>query len=419
MHIFFSGIGGTGLGPQALISKQLGYDVSGSDKQTSDYIDSLRKQGITDISIDQDVTNITKLHAKKPIDWFVYSYAVTKENPNHPELVFARQHGIKTTDRGDLLVHILKEKQLKLIAVAGTHGKTTTTMMVIWLFQQLNTSISYSVGAKSSFAEMGKYQLGSEYFVYECDEYERNFLKFHPFLSIISGIDWDHPDTYPTREDYYQAFIDFCEQSKDVIAHPEDLEKLQLAGEPETLDLGQFKLPGEVNRKNAQLAVKAVHKITQEPITELVEMMNRFPGLSRRFEPIAKNIFSDYAHTPEKIRGALQMAHELAGDNVVIIYEGLHNTRQHFIKDELAHLFDDVKKLYIVPSYRAREDESLEDLTPEKLVKITSHPGKAEASKLDKSLKVKIQAHADQGDLVLALSAGGGDSLDEWLRKEF
>lgn len=416
MHIFFSGIGGTGIGPLALIAKQAGYEVSGSDLVDSQYVDYLRSQGVQDILIEQTEASIAAAHASKPIDWFVYTSALPKDSP---EIAFVKSQNIKNSKRDELINFLLKAKDLKLIAITGTHGKTTTTTMIIWLFQQLGIPVSYSVGAKSSFADMGKYQPGSDYFVYECDEYERNFLKFYPYLSVIAGIDWDHPDAYPTREDYYQAFVDFCDQSKDVIAHPEDLEKIGLSSEPETIDLTQINLVGEVNRKNAQLAIEAVHEITQKPVAELVDLINKFPGLSRRFEKIAENIYSDYAHTPEKIRGALQMAHEVQGDNVVVVYEGLHNTRQHFIKDDLPHLFDDVKKLYIVPSYRAREDESLEDLTPEKLVQLVSQPEKAEASKLDESLKAKIQAHAEAGDLVLCLSAGGGKSLDEWLRSKF
>jgi len=419
MHVYFSGVGGAGMAPLAQIAHAAGYLVSGSDKQGGGYLDYLQARGLQGLAVSTDDDHIRLVHSKQPIDWLVYSSALPKENPQHPVLEFARTAGIKLTKRDEFLNHLLAEKNLKLIAVAGTHGKTTTTAMIIWLFKQLGLPVSYSVGSKLSFGKLGEYDQASEYFVYECDEYDRNFLSFEPELAVITGIDWDHPDIFPSREDYYQAFVEFNDQSKGVLAHPEDLEKIGLAGEPETVDLDQFKLPGEVNRKNAQLAVEAVSEITQKPVTELVELMNKFPGLSRRFEKIADNIYSDYAHTPAKIRGALQLAHEVAGNNIVIIYEGLHNTRQHFIKTDLAHLFDDVKKLYVVPSYRAREDESLEDLTPEKLVSLTSHPEKAEATKLDQALRSKIQDHAASGDLVLALSAGGGNSLDEWLRSRF
>lgn len=103
----------------------------------------------------------------------------------------------------------------------------------------------------------------------------------------------------------------------------------------------------------------------------------------------------------------------------MVVYEGLHNTRQHFIKQELKHLFDDAKITYIVPSYLAREDESLELLTPQKLAKHLANPDNAVPSELNDDLKTMISQHAKNGDLVLCLSAGGGGSLDEWLRREF
>jgi UDP-N-acetylmuramate--alanine ligase len=161
--------------------------------------------------------------------------------------------------------------------------------------------------------------------------------------------------------------------------------------------------------------------VTGKSIDELLEVLQRFPGVSRRFEQIIPRLYSDYAHTPEKIRGALQLGHETAGDNLVVVYEGLHNTRQHFIRDDLIHLFDNVKQLYIVPSYLAREDQSLALLTPEDLREGLSEvaQSKTSASTLDTALHTAIQQHLDAGDTVLCLTAGGGNSLDEWLRQEF
>src|SRR5690349_19520697 len=127
MHIYFSGIGGTGLGPLALIAHQAGYTVSGSDKQDSQYIHYLKDHGISDIHIGQSKEQIEAVHAKQPIDWYVFSSAVAIEQPNAPELVFCRDNNIKHTKRDELLSTILVEKDLKLIAIAGTHGKTTTT----------------------------------------------------------------------------------------------------------------------------------------------------------------------------------------------------------------------------------------------------------------------------------------------------
>lgn len=428
MHIFFSGIGGTGIGPLALVAKQTGYEVSGSDKQDSAYIEYLKKHGVSAITIGQSYEDIATVHSAHPIDYYVYSTAVSIEQPDAPEFRFCKEHGIPMAKRDELLNRILKEKKLPLIAIAGTHGKTTTTAMAVWLLKQLGIPIGYILPAKSSFAEMGDYEPGAQYFVYECDEFDRNFLHYSPQLSLITGIDWDHPDIYPTREEYYQAFREFISQSSQTVLWQSDASRL--GGEPDDTDtvlndnaseVAAIRLAGEVNRRDAWLVASGVHGLTGKPISELVEILQRFPGVSRRFEQIAPGLYSDYAHTPPKIRGALQLGHEVAGDKLVVVYEGLHNTRQHFIKDELTHMFDDVKQLYIVPSYLAREDESLELLTPTKLKSLLSDTAQAitKTAALNDALKEVVRHHLDAGDTVLCLTAGGGGSLDEWLRKEF
>jgi UDP-N-acetylmuramate--alanine ligase len=426
MHVFFSGIGGTGIGPLALIAKQAGYDVSGSDKQESDYVLYLKKHGINDISIGQSEVDIATINDKKPIDWLVYSSAVAIENPDAPEFQFCKKHGIKTSKRDEFLNEILAGKGLKLVAVAGTHGKTTTTAMLIWLFKQLGHPISYSVGAKLSFGDMGEYDEGSKYFVYEADEFDRNFLAFHPYMSLITGIDWDHPDIYPTREEYEIAFDQFVNQTRWTIFWQPDFAKLHLQTQEKYLVLSEDEpllesilLPGHVNRKDAWQVIQAVHAITEAPIDQLIDYMNIFPGLSRRFELIVPGLYTDYAHTPEKIRGALQLAQEVASDKYVVVYEGLHNTRQHFIKNELAHMFDEVKHTYVVPSYLAREDPNLPTLSPQDIIALFSKPETATPLQLDDKLKETIKRHIHDGDLVLCLSAGGGGSLDEWLRRNF
>lgn len=428
MHIFFSGIGGTGIGPLALVAKDAGHIVSGSDKQHSAYIDYLRKHGIHDIMIGQSREDIATIHRKTPIDMYVYSSAVAIEKPDAPEFLFCKEEGIAMSKRDALLNRILREKHMQLIAIAGTHGKTTTTAMVVWLMQHMPFESGYILPAKSSFATMGACPKNAAYFIYECDEFDRNFLHFTPGLSIITGIDWDHPDIYPTREDYNQAFREFIGQSRGTIMWQSDVKRL--GGQPTSSDdvlddadpaIDTINLAGHVNRRNAWQVAHSVHKLTGQPISRLLQILEQFPGVSRRFEQIAPGLYSDYAHTPPKIKGALQLGHEVAGDNLVVVYEGLHNTRQHFIKDELTHIFDSVKKLYIVPSYLAREDESLELLTPEKLRgSLTEQTQqKTQAVGLNAELTATIQQHLMAGDTVLCLSAGGGRSLDEWLRREF
>ncbi len=429
MHVFFSGIGGAGIGPLALIAKQAGYTVSGSDKQTSQYIDYLKRRGINDIHIGQSREGIAAAHSHEPIDWYVYSSAVALENPDAPELQFCKEHSIKTSKRDEFTNAVLQEKNLQMIAIAGTHGKTTTTAMVIWLLKQLGVPTSYSVGAKISFGEMGHYEEGSKYFVYECDEFDRNFLAYEPYISIISGVSWDHHEIYPTREDYQQAFAEFIGQSTKTILWQEDFDYLHLSGQENltVLDSGDDEvqsvhLAGQYNRLDAWLAIQAVHQLSRTSIKELVAHINRFPGLQRRMEEIVPNLYSDYAHTPEKIRGAMSVAMEMAAEkkqDVIVVYEPLTNRRQHYIIDDYKDAFNGAKQIYWIPSYLAREDPTQRVIPPEELISHLSDPSIAKATERDAVLKQIIQKHLDNGDMVVGMAGGGGDSLDEWLRQHF
>jgi UDP-N-acetylmuramate--alanine ligase len=279
------------------------------------------------------------------------------------------------------------------------------------------------VGAKLSFGDMGHYEPGSEYFVYEADEYDRNFLAFSPFYALITGITWDHQDIFETEDAYQEAFKTFLSQTRAASVWEEDTGKIQgavgvaLQVLHEDVALQSFTLLGNVNRRNAWQAVQAIHAITKANVTTLVDHMNRFPGVSRRFEALAPNLYTDYAHTYEKIQGAIGVALE-TNQNVVVVYEGLHNRRQHFMleREQFAHLFDGVKKLYWVPSYLAREDPSQELLTPEKLIALTHLEALASPMQLDDTLWEEITTHLTNSDLVLCISAGGGGSLDEWVR---
>jgi UDP-N-acetylmuramate--alanine ligase len=430
MHIYFSGIGGTGIGPLALIAKQAGFTVSGSDEKDSQYINYLRDHGIKDIHIGQSQAQITATHQKRPVDWFVYTSALGKDQP---ELAFCREHGIKTSKRDDLINEILSQKALKMIAVAGTHGKTTTTAMLVWLFKQLKLPVSYSVGAKISFGDMGQYEKGSEYFVYEADEFDRNFLAFKPTLSVITGLAWDHHEIFPTEKDYLAAFQQFLKQSHEIVIWQSDAKLLDLLSNSapglfvesqSNTFIDKIKLIGRYNRYDAWLAIRAVAHLTQESPETLVRIMNDFPGVSRRFEKLADNLYTDYAHTPEKIRGVMSVALETAqrtGQKIIVIYEPLTNRRMHYTKQLHADVFDGVDALYWVPSYLAREDPDQALLTPDELIKHLDTPSRtvAKAMELDDKLKAAINQHLSSGDLIVGLSGGGGGSLDEWLRQNF
>ena len=428
MHIYFSGIGGAGIGPLAQIALEAGYTVSGSDKQDSSYIHYLREHGITDIHIGQSRDAIDEIHDQNPIDWFVYTSALPLENPNAPELIYCKEQSIKTSKRDEFLNTILKDKQLDLIAVAGTHGKTTTTAMITWLFKQLDLPVSYLLPAKTNFADMGEFNSKSKYFIYEADEFDRNFLAFEPKLSIITGVSWDHHELFPTREEYQSAFREFLSQSQETFIWQEDADYLSLNSENvSTLDsndqqIQSVKLLGRYNRLDAWLAIQAVHKITGKSFGELIEIMNRFPGLSRRMEKIASNLYSDYAHTPEKIRGAMSVSMEMAaetGQRLIVIYEPLTNRRQHFMIDDYRDCFEGASQIYWIPSYLAREDLSQRIIPPSELISHLSNSTIATAIERGEQLEQAIKAHINSGDMVVAMTGGGGGSLDEWLRQNF
>ena len=411
MNIYFSGIGGVGLGPLAEIAHDAGYSVVGSDPKPGLMTNQLHDRGVT-VGADQSGAFLRASHAEHPIDWLVYTSALPA---THPELVTARELGIKTTKRDELLAHIIAEKHLKLIAVAGTHGKTTTSSLFVWAFQQLGIPISYSVGTTLSFGTSGKYDPESEYFVYECDEYDRNFLQFHPFLAVIPALSYDHPDTYPTQDDYNAAFQTFLSQSQASIVWEREavlLGNLPHAWVLNDHDVASVTLAGDHIRRNASLVVKAFERLTIDG--DVVGALNSFPGADRRFEELADNLYTDYAVHPREIAATIAMAHEL-NEHVVAVYEPHQNVRQHEVADGYtAEIFDQADDVYWLPTYLTREDPELETLTPAQLTKNIPRE-KRHIAALNEHLWSDIQRHRDAGHLVLCMGAG---TIDGWLREQ-
>ncbi len=411
MHIYFSGIGGVGIGPLAEIAHDAGYDVTGSDLSESSVVRSLQSKGI-EVEIGQDGTYLEATHTRNPLDWFVYTAALPAD---HPELLKAKALGIRTAKRDELLASILKEKNLKLIAVAGTHGKTTTTGMLIWLAKYFGIPLSYSVGTTLQWGPSGRYEPGSEYFVYECDEFDRNFLHFEPFVSLITTIDYDHPDTYPTKEEYLDAFRQFASQSESVVTWRE-YESVLGASETITyLDTPSelVRLRGEHNRRNASLILSALSAFGL-PARYAADGINKFPGTDRRFERLAPGLYSDYGHTPTEIAATLQLACEIS-DHVVLVYQPHQNVRQHEIQSQYTdEIFAEASHVYWLPTYLTREDSTLETLTPAQLTSQLA-TGKITITELSESLWEELKALRDQGNLILFMGAG---TIDGWAREQ-
>lgn len=412
MNVYFSGVGGVGIGPLAEIAYDAGYSVVGSDLLSSLVTKQLIGRGIK-VNIGQDGGFLRSCHAKQPIDWFVHTSALPDD---HAELVLARELGIRTAKRDELLAHIINEKQLKLIAVAGTHGKTTTTGMLIWAMQQLGIPISYSVGTTMSFGPSGKYDADSEYFIYECDEFDRNFLHFHPYISLITSIGYDHTDTYATKQEYLDAFHDFAEQSDQVISwrdqHGDIFDGLFQVSLLADNEINNLKLPGAHNRRNGTLVQTALLRIGFRDDTD--KILSDFPGTDRRFEKLADNLYSDYGHHPVEIAATLQMAREIS-DHVVLVYQPHQNIRQHEIKDDYTNQFELAEEVYWLPTYLSREDPKLEVLTSEKLTTNLTNKDSVYVAEFNDELWSNIQTARGNDKLVLCMGAG---EIDGWLRKQ-
>lgn len=407
MNIYFSGIGGVGIGPLAEIAHDAGYHVTGSDRDESLMTTKLRKRGI-EISIDQDGTFLNKQHALSSIDWFVYTSALPDD---HPELLLAREQGIRTAKRDELLAHIITEKNLQLIAVAGTHGKTTTTGMIVWLAKYFGIPVSYSIGTTLSWGPSGRYVPGSKYFVYECDEFDRNFLHFTPSLSLVTSVEYDHPDTYPTSDDYFAAFRQFASQSESLVTWRELASVFGQLNTVTYLDEidPRLTLRGEHNRRNASLIIAAVEQFGL-PAKYAADGLNKFPGTNRRFEKLASNLYSDYGHTPTEIAATLQMARELSS-HVVLVYQPHQNIRQHEVRDHYTNdVFNNAEAVYWLPTYLSREDPNLPILTPAEL---TNNLANIQIADLNDELWQHIQSAISQGKLVLCMGAG---TIDGWVR---
>lgn len=415
MNIYFSGIGGVGIGPLAQIAKDAGHQVSGSDTNEGLITRDLKTMGVN-VNIGQDGSFLKHQNEESPLDWFVYTAALPKD---HPELLAAKELGIRTGKRDEFLAEFIKSHNLKLIAISGTHGKTTTTGMVVWALKKLNIPVSYSVGSTLTFGPSGSYDPSSEYFVYECDEFDKNLLHFFPRLSLLTSIDYDHPDTYPTEEEYRETFRTYIGQSDHTIAWQKDLDYLNQEDASaitklDDSDVANLRLAGDHNRRNATLVLEALKGLGIGNTDLNTRTLESFPGTDRRFEKLADNLYSDYGHHPKEIAATLQLARELS-DDIVLVYQPHQNWRQHFIKDEYTNQFELASKVYWLPTYLTRENPDQRILAPQELTGGITNPQAITYAELSDDLWLEIEDHRAKGSLVLCMGAG---TIDGWVRSQ-
>jgi len=424
-HIHFVAIGGAGINPLAKFARLAGFRISGSDLRSNEYIEKLQEEGVA-IHITSALSGL-KNELANDIDWVVYSSAVSLNEENKEFFEFLDQNNIKHSKRDKFLDFIIKENKQKLIAIAGTHGKTTTTTMVAWLMKNLNLKANYILPAEVEFGDSVNFDKDNEYLIYEADEFDKNFLSFNPYITLISGISWDHQEIYPSVEEYNNAFIKFLNNSNNAYMFERDAEYLNhkadnivvLSNESEHLN--NFTLKGKYNREDAFLAAIAVSQEFNVKIDQCIKILNEFKGLHRRMEEITSNLYTDYAHTPEKIKAAINVAKEMVEESkqrLVVVYEPLTNRRQTYIKHKYADVFMGVDQLYWIPSYLARENPLDKILTPKELIEYMENKNIASPLKISE-LRQIIDMHLQKGDFILCMSGGGANSLDEWLRENY
>ena len=408
MKIYIAGITGTGMGPLALMAAQAGVKVYGSDLQEGAVSEELKKSGIEYQIGEQNGDFLQRVHEEVGLDWFVYTSSLPE---NHPELSLAKKLGLRISKRDELIANLVESLNLKMVAIAGTHGKTTVTAMIVWSCKQLGIPVSYLVGSTLSFGEAGHYEPASKFFIYEADEYDRNFLQFRPWLAVISSVSYDHPDIYKTVQDYQAAFEQFEEQSEQTIRNVAIEQAITLTG--------------LARRYDATLALMAVEKIIAvSELTlgreEIIAVLNKFPGVKRRFEQITEGVFTDYAHHPEEISAtvelALEEARQLKKSGVVVVYEPHQNVRQHELRDGYREAFIGVNKLFWLPTFLTREDPNLVVFEPADFINSLRNASVGESAEINDELAKRLKEARKNNYLIVLMSAGPADA---WLRKIF
>lgn len=385
MKIFFIGIGGISMSALAVICNNLGYEVYGSDRESSEITEKLERLGI------KTYIEHKKEHITKDLDMVVYTAAIAKDNE---ELVQAHNLGIKTLERANFLGHIM-EKYENSIAIAGTHGKTTTTSITTLLFK--NAKPTALIGGV--FPNIGgNIEIGtSDIFITEACEYVDSFLQFYPKIAIITNLEADHLDYFKDLEQIQKSFLKFSNQVKKdgfVVANGDDenvrkaLEysksKIYYCGFDEKNDfvvknlcfdsLGypQFDLyfKGELI-DNYVLRVFGKHNVYNSVFSiataylcniskkDIKSSLLEFVGVGRRFEYIGEKngvkVYDDYAHHPTEIKATMEAIKPLKKNRFIAIFQPHTYTRTKSLFEEFTLCFDYADVNIFADIYPARE----------------------------------------------------------------
>jgi len=449
-QIHFVGIGGIGMSGIAELLLNLNFEVTGSDLKMTDTTRHLREKGAT----------IYEGHHSEHVDEsdvVVYSSAVPLENT---ELEAARERGIPIIRRAEMLGELLKLKQYS-IAVAGTHGKTTTTSMVGQMMTVGELDPTLIIGGVIKNLKSNALLGHGEYVVAEADEFDRTFLSLTPTIAIITSIEPEHLDTYSDLEDLKSAFIQFANKvpfygvviacldeptiqdilpkiSKRVITYGQSPQadvramnvryreyttRFDIHIREESYGSIALPVPGEHNVKNATAAVALGLELGLS-FDSIQEGLSGFETVTRRFEYRGKHddvlFFDDYAHHPTEVRATLAAAKQGWDRRVVSVFQPHLYSRTRDFHAEFGKAFLQSDVLFVTDVYPARE-EPIEGISGNLIAESARQFGHKHLQYVpDKAeLPAQVAAVLEPGDLVITMGAGDITKYNRAIRDEF
>ncbi len=428
----------------ARILAERGESVSGSDQNRSDFASALEAQGVS-IRYDHRPENIAGA------DLVVATSAVAED---HPEIVAARRAGIRVARRREFLGEMTTG--YRTVAVAGTHGKTTTTGLVAWILDQAGLSPSFIVGGLiGDFGTNARAGTGST-FVIEADEYDRTFMGLRPSVAVITNVEYDHPDCYPSVADYRQAFEEFAGLATELVIacqddpvasqmgpkglprltygidkgadwRAEDVRSNAAGGDDflvlrrgELLGLVRNRLPGIHNVRNT-LAALAVADFLGVAFSQAREAVTGFRGVGRRFEIVGEvagvTAIDDYAHHPSEIRATLAAARErFPRGEIWAVFQPHTFSRTRALLDEFANAFGDADHVIVTDIFASREKPD-GSIRSDDLVKRMKHADARQIHTFD-AVVDELAVRVRPGAVVVTLSAGDANRIGRDLLAE-
>jgi UDP-N-acetylmuramate--alanine ligase len=324
-RLHFIGVGGAGMSGLALVCAELGTTVTGSDRSDSSYMERLRAAGL-EPRIGHDAANLPDGAE------VVVSTAIGGDNP---ELALARERGIEPIHRGALLAELCAEK--RLIAVAGTHGKTTTSAMLVWALRGLGADPAFFIGGEvpglgADGAAANAAWGAGEWVVAEADESDASFLELKPQVAVVTNVEMDHHNRWGSVAELRRAFQQFVAPAKVVVAPADDsLAEITAGKDAAGFDLDQpgpakldLAVPGQHNLLNARAALAALGRAGLD-LTQGAVALSDFPGVKRRLELKGRRggtrIYDDYAHHPTEVRAALSALREQGPGHLISVFQ--------------------------------------------------------------------------------------------------